>query len=270
MNIIDQNHFDIGYMDTLANGNSPLHRLEPRTKLLTTFLFILTVVSFDKYTVLAFIPFFIYPIYLISVGHLPAKYLFKKVLFISPLAILLGIFNPMIDKEIIFHIGTFGISGGWISFISILLRFLLTVTAAILLIALTGFNTICESLTKLGVPKPFVVQLLFFYRYLFVLTDELRRMERARALRSFHTRAMNYKTFISMLGHLLLRTLDRAERIYRSMCCRGFDGHFRMITSIKYGLKDFCFILIWTFLFSIFRIYNIPLQLGGFVVGYWG
>lgn len=267
MNTLFKNHFDIGYMDTLAGGNSPLHRLNPMAKLITTLWFIITVISFDKYTLLALIPFFIYPMSLTSAGGLPIRYLLKKVMLFSPLAILLSIFNPVIDREIVLHIGTIGISGGWISFFSILMRCILTVSAALLLIALTGFNAVCEALIQFGVPKSFVIQLLFFYRYLFVLTDEAHRMERARTVRSFHKSAMRYKTFISLIGHLLLRTLDRAERIYRAMCCRGFDGHFRLIKTIKMGWKDFGFTAGWGILFIIFRFYNIPLMLGKFVTG---
>jgi len=262
MNNIGQNYFDIGYMDTLARGKSSLHYLDPRTKLITTLLFILAIVSFDKYTVLAFVPFFIYPVFLITAGGLPAGYLLKKVLLVSPFAIFLGIFNPVIDKEIIFHIGNFGVSGGWISFISILLRFSLTVIAALLLVALTGFNAVCEALRKLGVPKPLVVQLLFFYRYLFVLTDEAQRMDRARSLRSSSAGFMRYKTFISLLGHLLLRTLSRAERIYHAMYCRGFNGNMRRISVIKSNWQDAVFIIVWATIFFVFRLYNVPLVLG--------
>ena len=268
MNNIGKNYFDIGYMDTLATGNSPLHRLDPRIKVITTILFILTVVSFSKYTISAFIPLLIYPVFLISVGGLPAGYILKKVILVSPFAVLLGIFNPIIDRETVAYIGTIGISGGWISFISILLRFALTVTSALLLIALTGFNTICEALTKFGVPRPFIVQLLFFYRYLFVLTDEAQRMERARLLRSFNGHLMRYKTFISMIGHLLLRSLGRAERIYHAMCCRGFDGHIHMRQSRKINFNDIGFMVIWGCLFFVFRIYDIPAQLGGLVMGW--
>ncbi len=266
MNNIGQNYFDIGYMDTLARGKSPLHCLDPRTKLITTLLFILAIVSFNKYTILAFVPFFLYPVFLIAAGGLPAGYLLKKVLLVSPFAILLGIFNPAIDREIIFHIGNIGVSGGWISFVSILLRFGLTVTAALLLVSLTGFNAVCEALRKLGVPKPFVVQLLFFYRYLFVLTDEAQRMDRARALRSPHAGFMRYKTFISLLGHLLLRTLSRAERIYHAMYCRGFDGNMRRISAIKSTWKDGCFVIVWAGIFFVFRLYNVPLELGKLIV----
>ena len=267
MNNIGRNSFDIGYLDTLATGDGPLRRLDPRAKLITTLIFIIMVVSFDSYTISALMPFLIYPVLLISVGNLPAGYLLKKVLVISPFAILVGIFNPWIDRGILFHIGSIGISGGWISFSSILLRFVLTATAALILISLTGFNAVCESLLKLGVPKPFVVQLLFFYRYIFVLTDEAERMVRARSLRAFNSRAMSYKTFIPLIGHLLLRTLDRAERVYRAMRSRGFNGHFHIIRSMKISYKEIIFVLGWVLVFMLFRFINIPVVLGNLITG---
>ncbi|MFH1093673.1 MAG: cobalt ECF transporter T component CbiQ [Candidatus Omnitrophota bacterium] len=267
MNNIGKNYFDIGYMDTLARRSSWLHRLDPRAKLITTLLFIMAVVSFGKYTIAAFIPFFLFPVFLIAAGGLPGGYLLKKVLLVSPFAVLLGIFNPLVDRAIVFHIGAIGISGGWISFISILLRFVLTVTAALLLVALTGFNPVCEALRKFGVPKPFVIQLMFFYRYLFVLADEAERMVRARSVRSFNRGAMKFSIFISLIGHLLLRTLDRAERIYRAMRCRGFDGCIRMIKSMSLGYREIVFVLAWSFLFILLRCVNLPLKLGALVSG---
>jgi cobalt/nickel transport system permease protein len=267
MNNIGKDTFDIGYMDTLASGDSPLHRLDPRAKLITTLVFIVTVVSFNKYTLSAMTPFFIYPIVLISLGGLPYRYILKKVLIVSPFALLVGIFNPLMDREILIHLGSLGISGGWVSFISIILRFILTVTAALILISLTGFNAVCGALMRFGVPRPFVVQLLFFYRYMFVLTDEAERMSRARSFRSFHSRAMDIKTFIPLAGHLLLRTLNRAERVYLAMRCRGFDGHIRIIRTMKIHLREVLFVAGWVFLFICFRFTNIPLRLGELVTG---
>ncbi|MBU1124994.1 MAG: cobalt ECF transporter T component CbiQ [Candidatus Omnitrophica bacterium] len=267
MNNIGKNSFDIGYLDTLAAGDSSLHHLDPRAKLITTCAFIITVVSFDKYALAVLIPFFIYPVALISIGGLPAEYLLKKAFLVCPFAVLVGIFNPLVDREIIFHIGAIGIPGGWVSFLSILLRFVLTVTAALILVSLTGFNRVCEALLQLGVPKAFVVQLLFFYRYIFVLTDEAERMVRARSLRAFNASAMGLRNFISLAGHLLLRTLDRAERIYRAMCCRGFDGHIRIIRSSKIRCQEVVFASAWLFVFVLLRFFNVSLKIGDVIMG---
>jgi cobalt/nickel transport system permease protein len=267
MSKIADNLLDIGYIDTLSCADSPLHRLDPRSKLITTLIFIIAVVSFDKYTLSGLIPFFIFPITLVALSGLPAGYLFKKVLLVLPFAALIAIFNPLMDREVIVYVGPLGISGGWISFFSIIMRFLLTVSAALILIALTGFNSVCLALSKFGVPKPFVVQLLFFFRYLFVLTDEAGRMVRAWSLRAFSSKKISFGVFISLIGHLLLRTLDRAERIYLAMCSRGFDGRVRMLRIMKIGPREIIFGMGWSILFVLLRWYNIPVKLGGLIIG---
>jgi cobalt/nickel transport system permease protein len=266
MNKLGKNLVDIGYMDTLAAGDSPLHRLDPRAKILTTLLFLVAVVSFNKYEISALVPFFSYPVFLILAGELPAGYLAGKILVVAPFAVLVGILNPVLDRHILFHLGSFGIAGGWVSFLSILMRFILTVSAALVLLALTGINAICEALIRTGVPKPFVIQLLFLNRYIFELTGEAERMSRARSLRSLGRGTMSFRVFIQIIGHLLLRTLDRAERVYRAMLCRGFDGRIRVVRFLKIGRREIAFALIWTSLFAVFRSINIPVKLGSVIL----
>jgi len=114
----------------------------------------------------------------------------------------------------------------------------------------------------LRVPQVFVVQLLFLYRYLFVLADEAVRMSRARALRSFGNRGPGLKTFSSMAGCLLLKATSRAERIHLAMRCRGFDGTIRMMQQTHFQTRDLLYITGWSSLFVVFRLYNIPELIG--------
>jgi len=255
-------YLDLGAMEAISSRDTPLHRLDPRAKVVTTLVFIICVVSFGRYEVSALMPFFLYPFTLLAVGNLPAFYIAKKVLFVSPFAVLIGIFNPLIDTEVLIRIGSLGVSGGWISFLSIIMRFLLTVGAALILIAATGFNSVCMALEKMGVPRVFVIQLLFLYRYLFVLADEASRMMRARSLRSFQGKGMGIRVFGSMAGSLLLRTLDRAQRIHLSMLCRGFDGTIRLLKRMKMGWREAFFVLGWSAVFLFMRLIPLPRILG--------
>lgn len=267
MGNIESAILNIGYLETLSFQQTPLHRLDPRVKLLTTLFFIATVVSFGKYEITALIPFIIFPVVLMAVGNLPPGYLAKKILLASPFAFFVGIFNPLLERAIMVHLGPVGISGGWVSFASIMLRFGLTVSAALILIAGTGFNAVCLALGKLGAPKSFVVQLLFLYRYIFVLTDEALRLVRARALRSFQGRGMGFKVFSYMIGQLLLRTLDRAQRIHRAMLSRGFDGRIRLRHTLQLKGRDLAFLLGWSAFFVFLRAYNLPEWLGRLAAG---
>jgi len=264
---MDDDYTDITYLDRLAARDGPVNGLDPRAKLVTTLVFIVAVVSFDKYALSAITPFFIYVFALFFAADLPAPYLVRKVLLVSPFAVFVGMFNPLLDRQIIMQLGPLAVAGGWVSFLSILLRFVLTVTAALILIATTGFHGLCHGLERLGVPRPFVVQLLFLYRYLFVLTEEGASMVRARALRSSGSRGTGLRAFSSLLGHLLLRTLDRAQRVHQAMCCRGFDGTVRVVHALRMGPRDVAFTVGWSCLFVLFRSENVPVKLGALVTG---
>jgi len=259
---IASSFLDISYLDSLSCQQSPVHRLDPRSKVIATAFFIVSVVSFGKYEITGLIPFFLYPIVLIALGDLPLVYLLKKILLAAPFAVFIGMFNPLIDRAILMNLGPVGISGGWISFASIMLRFILTVSAVLALIASTGFASICMSLEKMGAPNSFAVQLLFLYRYIFVLTDEASRMVRARALRAFEGKGRGFKVFTSMIGQLLLRALDRAQRIHLAMRCRGFDGEIRVSRQLAFGGRDSAFLLGWSTLFVLMRLVDIPQWMG--------
>jgi cobalt/nickel transport system permease protein len=262
MNRIKSAFLELGYMDILSGKDTPVHRIDPRAKLLTTVIFIITVISFNKYEISALIPFFIYPAVMIGLGDLPFYYLFRKLLIVTPFAIMIGIFNPLIDREILMHIGSLPVSGGWVSFASILLRFTLTAGSVLVLIACTGFNSVCMALEKMGTPRIFAVQLLLLYRYIFVLIDEASRMTNARSLRSFGGKGKELRAFGYLIGHLLLRTIDRAQRIYLAMLCRGFDGEIRINRRLEAGIREVVFTVGWSVFFIAMRFYNIPLIAG--------
>jgi len=262
---LESSYLDIGYLDLLARQNTLIHQLDPRTKLMTTLVFIASVISFNKYTVTGLIPFVIFPLSLMALGNLPPRYLLKKIFIAAPFAFFVGIFNPIFDHEVMVRIGYMGISGGWISFASIMIRFFLTVSAALILIASTGFDEVCLALRKMGMPASLSTQLLFLYRYLFVLIDEASRMARARAMRSFNGRGMGVKVFSYLIGQLLLRTIDRARRIHLGMLCRGFDGELRLVRAFRLNGRDVAFFLGWSTLFIVMRRYDVPQLIGDLV-----
>lgn len=259
---IDASLFDLGTLDTLAARQSPVHSLDPRAKVITTLVFILTVASFDKYQVAALLPFTLFPLWQIAKGKLPLGYLAKKLLLVAPFALLIGALNPLFDRDILITLGPLSVSGGWVSLVSIGLRFALSIGAALVLIASTSFPSVCLALEQLGTPKVFVVQLLFLYRYIFVLADEGVRLARARALRSFNGRGHEWRVFGSMAGQLLVRALERAERIHLAMRCRGFDGAVRTMRPGHFGRREVLFTAGWCTLFVLFRLYNLPQLLG--------
>jgi len=253
---------DLKRLDLLANGNSTIHRLDARAKVLVTLVFIICVVSQNRYELAALFPFFIFPAVIISLAGLPPLFILRKIILLCPFVLAVGIFNPVFDREILLQLGPLGISGGWISFASILTRSVLTVGAALILVGVTGFTAVCQALERLGMPQVFAVQLLFLYRYIFVLAEESGRASRARELRSCGKKGLGIRSFGSLAGHLLLRTWQRAERIHMAMLARGFSGIFHVHRQPCFGATEFLFVFGWSAIFFFLRLQNVSQFLG--------
>jgi cobalt/nickel transport system permease protein len=267
MATIDGAILDFKRLDLLASGDTGLHRLDPRAKVVVTALFVLLVISHDKYEIAALFPFFIFPAALIAEGNLPLSYIARKILLLCPFVIVVGIFNPIIDRAILVQAGSVAFSGGWLSFFSIIIKSILTVGSAFMLLALTGFPGVCRALEKLGMPRPFAVQLLFLYRYIFVLTEEGGRAARARQLRSCGRKGLGLASFGTLIGHLLLRTWQRAERVHIAMLSRGFDGNFHSSRKTCFGKEELVFIAGWSVFLIFLRFANVTTVIGSMVTG---
>jgi len=257
---------DVSRLDELGRQDTVVHRIDARAKTVTTVLFIVFVMSFPRYEVSALTPFFLYPLALLSLGQIPPGCLLKKVLVAAPFAVAVGIFNPFFDHTAGAAVGPFTVSGGWLSFASILVRFVLTVSAALALVACTGMQRLCAGLERLGLPRVLVVQLLFLYRYLFIVADEGARMLRSMELRAAARTPLRFRVYVSLVGHLLLRAMARADRVYRAMLARGFDGEVRVLRPTRLRWSDPAFVCGWAAFFVAARLWNLADCLGGLFV----
>jgi cobalt/nickel transport system permease protein len=116
-------------------------------------------------------------------------------------------------------------------------------------------------------PRPFAVQLLFLYRYIFVLTEEGGRAARARQLRSCGKKGLGISSFGALIGNLLLRTWQRAERVHISMLSRGFDGRFYSSRQTSFGVRESLFVAGWALFLITLRTVDITRIIGSIIVG---
>ena len=260
-------YLDVSQMDELGRLDSPINRLDARVKALTTAAFIVAVMSFPRYDVSALMPFFLYPVALMARGRIPARCILRKLLVVAPLALAVGILNPWLDRRVVMTIGTHAVTGGWLSLASIALRSALTVSAALSLVACTGMHRLCAGLEQLGLPRVFVVQMQLLYRYLFVVAEEGLRMRRAAELRSLGRSTLRLRTYAALVGHLLLRSLDRAQRVHQAMVARGFEGHIRVLRPTRVRAADLAFLAGWVAFFVVARNWNLARWLGALVTG---
>jgi cobalt/nickel transport system permease protein len=229
----------VNTFDRFQAGESVIHRLDPRVKVVVTLLFILSNVLLPDGAWPAFGLAWGIILLVNGLARLPIGYAFKRSFIALPfaLAAITVIFTIPGQPLVAFTLGPWTFTAtdaGLIRFASIVIRSWLSVQLAILLVATTSFPDIMHALRHLRVPQILVAVVSFTYRYLFVLSDEVTRMLRARDARS--ARLAGYKSGGSLLwrariagnmvGQLFLRSYERSDRIYNAMLARGYRGHF--------------------------------------------
>lgn len=256
MSKLEKALYELNRMEQAAGQSDVLHALDPRAKLLVTLLFLIAVLSLPLQHLAGLILFLVYPIISCSMAGIGYGSICKRSLIILPFILFIGIFNPIFDRQVVFYIGSVGITAGWISFLSILLRGLLSVQAVFVLIFSTGFYNLCRGMQKLGIPVLFTTQLLFVYRYLFVLLQEALNMERARASRSFGRKSYTFRLWGIFIGQLLIRTIERSERIHRAMLSRGFTGTIEGRFHFTWRTRETFYLMLWSIVFLLLRFYH--------------
>jgi len=267
LNHLDRALHELQAFDDIAARDTPLTRHDPRAKLLVTLCFVLTVVSFDRYSVAALLPLALFPAVLSAQAEMPARMHWRALLLASPFVLMVGLANPLLDRTPMLAVAGLQISGGWVSCAAILLRFALCLSAALVLIGGTGMHALCAALAQLGAPRVFTVQLLFLHRYLFVLAAEALRMSRAQQLRAVSGRRMGLALYAALTGQLLLRAVDRARRVHQAMLARGFDGDLRLIHRAHWQRRDSVFAAAWCAYFLLARVVDLPQALGHHATG---
>jgi len=255
----------IDHLDRLGGGDSSVHRLHPAAKAAATLGYVILLISFPSRDISALIPFALYPAILMPLSGTPWRPLLSRLLVALPFALMAGVSNVIVMRDAAFALGDFIVTGGMISFGSILLKTALSVLAVLILIATTSFADLNRLLTASKALRPFGLQLLMTYRYISTLLDEADNMWLAYMLRAPAEKGIRMKDMGSFLGQLLLRSIDRAERVYQAMKCRGFDGTYRKSASPRWRAADFLYIIAVTALALGLRLFNASSFLGGMI-----
>ncbi len=217
------------FIDRYAALDSPLHILEPRSKLLAFSALIIAVLCIPVNRGSLFFVYFFATAILMGISQVPLAFIIGRTLVILPFIVLASLAVP------------------WKGYLGLGILFVRAILCLMLLILLTNttrFVELLRGLRKLGCPQILVMNLGFLYRYLFVLTEEAMRMKQARDCRRvgrapFRT---ELKILSSMLGTLLIRSFERAERMHYAMLSRGYSGDFPVVSPRKFSWHDLAFL----------------------------
>jgi cobalt/nickel transport system permease protein len=244
-------HFDA--FDSYLPGTSPVHRLDPRVKIVSCLLFSLSVVLLSDGAWTGIGLAWLTVVGAAALAGIDPRVFLKRSLVAAPfaLAALTLLFTMPGHPVVSWRIGPvpFSISdAGLLRFTGIVVRSWLAVQAAVVLTAATQFPDLVHGLRHLRIPEPITGVLSFMYRYLFVLADEALRLLRARDARSASGpgRAgglpLSRRARIAggMVGQLFLRSLERSDRVHHAMQARGYTGELmtmnpHRMTGIDWG-----------------------------------
>jgi cobalt/nickel transport system permease protein len=234
----------VHYLDPYQPRNSPVHRLDPRIKLVLAVAYILTNTLLPVGAWPVYILLFALIISVEIISELGTGYVLKRSMLALPFMLAAVPLIFTINGTPLFHLSI----GNWVltasiqgaeRFLSISVKSWLSVQAAVVLASSTSFPDLLVGMRALHVPQLLVSTFGLMWRYLFVLVDEAGRLLRARASRSGRSDLpgvkpggrLTWRARVTggMAGSLFLRAFERSDRIYMSMLSRGYDGEVRSL-----------------------------------------
>lgn len=238
--------------EPFASGNSAMHRLDPRFRIVPAALFSVVVATAHRFqTLLGALGI---SIALIFIARLNPKTVSRQLLPTGGFLLLLWCVLPVsVRGQPVFSIGPLAASIAGITLAAqITLKSIAILSVFIALIATMNISVLGHGLGRLRLPEKFVHLLLITYRYIFVIEQEYQRLVRAARIRGFQAKTSlhTYRTFAYLIGMLLVRASLRAHRVECAMRCRGFTGRFHHISDFPSKAGNWLFAISMTAIIS--------------------
>lgn len=250
-------------LEELSYHKTVIHRINSVHKIIVTVLYLIAVISFDRYSISGLMPLLLYPVLMMTLGEIPFRMFFSRVAVTLPFPFFAALPNLFLDRITFTQVQDITITFGMLSFFSVVFKSILMVAAVLILVATTQMTDLSAGMTFLKVPDLLILQFLLTYRYLQLILSETASMITAYQLRAGKEKGILTSHGGSFLGLLLLRCYDRAQLLYFAMKCRGFQGHMvkEKISSTK--VSDLLFLVTSILFFGITRFINLSLLLSG-------
>jgi cobalt/nickel transport system permease protein len=230
-------------LEEYTEGNSALHRLDARIKLICAVSAIFCAVFLTHW----YLPllFFAACFGLVLYSRASLKVYFKRLLMPISLIAFIGLIMPFTYGSTVIARFPFlalpiyreGIYFGMLVFT----RCIAAISVLNMLILVTPITTVMDSLAWFRVPSVIIDTMLLMFRYIGILSEESTRMYRAQASRCGHSRSVSYfkkiANYGNIAGALILRSFDRAMKVGNAMASRAYTGKYSLFTYEKKKLS---------------------------------
>lgn len=239
-------------LDEHAGLDSPVHRLEARSKLAALLALVVCAALTPPEALWAFGAYFLALAVLYVLSRLPLAAVLRRVAWFGPFVLTAVLLLPLWGRGDGTVAAEFSAGGlrvrlyraGILAARGVLLKAGLSALAVVLLVSTTHFSQLLRGLARLRFPRLLLAIISFLYRYLFLLLDQLTRLLRAARARNLEAGrlALRLRAAGGMAGSLFIRTFARAERVHAAMLARGYDGTLPALDDPRLGIADLLFL----------------------------
>lgn len=242
-------------------GKSPLHLLDPRTKIILATLFIAAI--FVSSTPASFLFLLTFTLVLVAVSGVSFKVILKSIkpiIFVLLFTSLINIFMTVGDGEPLFAFKFISVyPEGIIKAVFMSLRVILLIVGSSVLLTYTtspisltdGIESLLSPLKYIGVPvHSFAMMMSIALRFIPTLIEETEKIINAQKSRGadFTSGGLikRAKALIPLLVPLFVSAFKRADELATAMecrCYRGDKGRTKLV-KLKYRFADFLWMLL--------------------------
>lgn len=225
----------------LAGRDGWLYRLDPRAKLLAALAFCSALLSVPLESPGPLLPLGLLLLLACGAAEYSPLCLLRRCRPAMGLSLALGLPEPWLHRELL-ALGPWTLGAGWLHLLALPVKAGLGVGAALLLVELCPLPELCSAVQRLGAPKAFGQALLLLWRYASLLGQEALRLRRARDLRDPERLSRGWRSSAQLLGNLLGRSLERAERVQAAMLSRAWRGESPPACAGRFGAPESLFL----------------------------
>lgn len=215
---MDSNHIDkINNIIPKLREDSWLHNWEIRSKLISLSIYVFGLMCLNKPILLACNYLFLLLI-LLTMG--------MKILEITKKTISIFPFLVLISLPIIFGAG-FPIDYGRVEMaLNISLKAINSISIMFIMFFTQDTNTLFKGLGNMRISKVLISILFLSWRYLFLLIENFSQLNRSLKSRLFKAKLNKniFKIYSSIMGGMIIKSIDTSENVYKAMESRGFKG----------------------------------------------
>jgi cobalt/nickel transport system permease protein len=220
------------HVDQWSRGSSPLHRRDPRSKILALLVFLIVLATTPAQAALTLAIDATLIVSGILIAGLPLANLLLRAMLVLPFSLTFGLIGWM--------------AGDRLRALALVEKSYLSAAAVLLVVGTTTLPALLSGLERLGAPRMLALVAQFLYRYLFVISEQAQHMRLAAASRQgdprFHRKG-RFHAAAGALAVLFARSYHRAEGIHRAMLARAFTGRFPLLNSLRFRFADALFLL---------------------------